>query len=143
MKRVVLALVLTLFAAPTFAAEPAAIIGFQEGTVLVNQGDVFETAADVQELQPGDRIMVMEGGNVELVFADGCQLPLESGSLFLVPAQSTCASGTVADVQRIGPSYAQVVDTKSEEWDATEWAILGGTIIVLAGLYAHNTSSSP
>jgi hypothetical protein len=100
-----------LFAAPAFAAEtaePAATLSAQQGTVLVNQGDEFITASEAQPLLAGDRVLVMEGGSAEITFADGCVLPLESGSLLDVPALSTCA-GTVASVQSIGPSYAQAL----------------------------------
>ena len=59
-------------------------------------------------VQAGDRVMVMEGGHATLVFADGCELPVAAGSLLEVPAASPCA-GQVAQVQSIGPSYAQAV----------------------------------
>ena len=97
-----------LIAAPAIAADSAASITAQQGTVLVNQGDEFVTATDAQALNPGDRVMVMEGGSAELTFTDGCVLPMEQGSMLEVPAISTCA-GTVANVQSIGPSYAQAL----------------------------------
>ena len=97
-----------LVAAPAFAADSAATLSAQQGTVLVNQGDEFVTATESQGLLAGDRVMVMEGGSAELTFTDGCVLPLEAGSMLEVPALSTCA-GTVANVQSIGPSYAQAV----------------------------------
>ncbi len=130
---------LSLLAGPALAAdEPAvATLGAQEGTILVNSGEVFETAADNQALKAGDRVMVMEGGKVNLVFADGCPLVLESGSLFLVPEVSTCA-GTVADVQRIGPTYAQVYGGDTHEEDVNEWLILIGSVTVAAILLADD-----
>ena len=101
--------VLSLVAAPAFAAQaPVATLAQQQGTVMVNQGEVFTTAAEQQGLQAGDRVMVMEGGHATLVFADGCELPVAAGSLLEVPAASPCA-GQVAQVQSIGPSYAQAV----------------------------------
>ncbi|GAB2496088.1 hypothetical protein [Arenimonas alkanexedens] len=100
-----------LIAAPAFAADSAATLSAQQGTVLVNQGDEFVTAADAQLLQAGDRVMVMEGGSAEITFTDGCVLPLVSGSLVDVPEISTCA-GAVASVQNIGPSYAQAVGSR-------------------------------
>ena len=99
-----------LIAAPAFAEneDTAASLTAQQGTVLVNQGDEFVTALPAQALKAGDRVLVMEGGSAELTFTDGCVLPLEAGSMLEVPALSTCA-GTVANVQSIGPSYAQAV----------------------------------
>lgn len=116
------ALILTaLIAAPAFAAEPVASLSAQEGTVLVNQGEQFITAADAQVLNAGDRVMVMEGGTAEITFADGCVLPLAAGSMVEVPALSTCA-GNVANVQSIGPSYAQAVGSPGANRNsATPW----------------------
>lgn len=123
------ALILTaLIAAPAFAAEPAASLSAQEGTVLVNQGEQFITATEAQVLNAGDRVMVMEGGTAEITFTDGCVLPLAAGSMIEVPAVSTCA-GTVANVQNIGPSYAQAVGWRSSHrngpapWVFGAWAL--------------------
>lgn len=141
MNRLVLSLAITLFASAAVAAAPAATLSSQEGVVMVNQGQEFVTATDAQTLQPGDSIMVMEGGSAVLQFADGCQLPLESGSMVVVPAQSTCA-GAIADVRRIGPSYAQVVGNNTNSWEVAEWAILGGVMVVV-GVIAANDDDEP
>jgi hypothetical protein len=98
------------------AVESVATLSGQEGTVLVNQGEQFITATEAQALNAGDRVMVMEGGNAEITFADGCLLPLASGSMIEVPAVSTCA-GTVANVVSIGPSYAQAVGAPRNDDD--------------------------
>ena len=97
-----------LLSSTAFADEGAAILSNQEGTVLVNQGEEFVTATQAQILMAGDRVMVMEGGAAEVVFNDGCVLPLESGSMAVVSELSTCA-GSVAAVEQLGPSYAQAV----------------------------------
>jgi len=104
------------FAADDSAAVATATLTNQDGTVLVNQGEQFITATDAQTLSVGDRVLVMEGGAAEITFADGCVLPLESGSMVSVPEASTCA-GTVAQVERIGPSYAQAVGAPRNEDD--------------------------
>lgn len=112
-----LALFLLAFAAtPAFANAPVATLAQQQGTVLVNQGEVFTTAAEGQALQAGDRVMVMEGGHAVLTFADGCELPLAEGSLVETPALSPCA-GAIANVQQIGPSYAEAVGNADDDQD--------------------------
>lgn len=141
MNRFVIAVTLSLLSAGAFAAEPVATLSSQKGTVLVNQGEEFVTATDVQSLQPGDRVMVMEGGEAQISFADGCSMPLAAGSLAVVPAQSTCAGGK-ADVRRIGPSYAQAVGGDTQEQDLTKGLILGGVVLTLVVL-GINHSSSP
>lgn len=129
MTRIAAALALSLLANVALAAETevvsVATISQQEGTVLVNQGEEFVTAADAQALNAGDRVMVMEGGSAVITFADGCALPLVAGSMVAVPAVSTCA-GAVASVERIGPSYAQAVGATHVEPASTWWVF--GTI---------------
>ena len=122
-----------LIAAPAFAEneEPAASLTAQQGTVLVNQGDEFVTALPAQALKAGDRVLVMEGGSAELTFTDGCVLPLEEGSMLDVPAVSTCA-GTVANVQSIGPSYAQAVGAPSSNRNGAAPYVFGAWGLLIA-----------
>lgn len=108
MKKIAFVALASLLAAGTASAAELASLSGIEGTALVNQGEEFVTASEAQALKPGDQVMVMEGGKAEIVFADGCVLPLESGSLVVVPEQSTCA-GAVAKTQRVGAQYAQAV----------------------------------
>lgn len=96
----------SLLAGSAFAADSVATLSAQEGTVLVNQGEEFTTAADAQALKAGDRVMLMEGASATLTFADGCAMPLVAGSLVEMPAQSPCA-GAVVTVQQVGPTVAQ------------------------------------
>lgn len=143
-----IALVLALSSAPALASDEvpaAATLSQQQGTVLVNQGEVFATAADQQALQAGDRVMVMEGGSAVLVFADGCELPLAAGTLLEVPAVSTCASGDVAQVQRIGPHYAQAVgdDAGSDGRRGGAIWLAAGTLVVFYALTDNDPQELP
>lgn len=127
-----------LAAAPAFAAEPAATLSAQEGTVLVNQGDEFVTATEQQVLAAGDRVLVMEGGSAEITFADGCVLPLAEGSMLDVPALSTCAAA-MARVQKIGPSYAEAEAGEEGGEPAKKGAnryVVGAVVVVGAALLA-------
>lgn len=111
-----------LLSTVAFAADGVAVLGNQQGTVLVNQGEEFVTAGQAQSLKAGDRVMVMEGGAADITFNDGCVLALAPGSLAIVPALSTCA-GSVAAVEQISPSYAQAIgaprDQRCEDSDYT------------------------
>ena len=138
---------LALAATPAFANGPVATLAQQQGTVLVNQGEVFTTAAEGQALKAGDRVMVMEGGHATLSFADGCELPLAEGSLVEMPAASPCA-GAVANVQQIGPSFAQAPGdddvgkhNREKGWD-WGWAAFGLGIAIL-GVGLGDEPSSP
>ena len=119
-----------LIAAPALAVEPVATLSAQEGTVLVNQGDQFITATSGQSLKAGDRVMIMEGGTAQVTFLDGCNIALGSGSLVEVPALSTCAGG-VANVQSIGPSYAQAIGARrSNRNRAAPWVFGAWTLMI-------------
>lgn len=136
MIRLTTAIAAALLASSAFAAEPVATLTAQEGTVLVNQGEVFATANEGQTLEAGDRVMLMEGASATLTFADGCALPLAAGSLIEVPAQSTCA-GATAKAERIGPMYAQAVGSGANaRSDASAWIVFGtgGALIAWAVL---------
>lgn len=101
----------SLLAGSALAADSVATLSAQEGTVLVNQGEEFTTAADAQALKAGDRVMLMEGASATLTFADGCAMPLVAGTLVELPAQSPCA-GAVVSVQQVGPTMAQAPGDK-------------------------------
>ena len=122
-----------LIAAPAFAEDHAASLTAQQGTVLVNQGDEFVTAMPAQALNAGDRVLVMEGGTAQLTFIDGCVLALEEGSMLEVPAVSTCA-GTVANVQSIGPSYAQAVGAPKSDRNGPAPYVFGAWGLLIAAL---------
>ena len=145
MSRTTAAIAAALLASTALASEPVATLGVQEGTVLVNQGEEFTTAAENQALQAGDRVMLMEGASAVLTFADGCALPLAAGSLVEVPAQSTCA-GAVAKVQRIGPTYAQAVGSsaKDDDDDTLVYVVFGGAgALIVYGLTRDDYSIEP
>ena len=135
MLRTSLALALGAFALTASAAEPYATLRSAEGTVMVNQGERYVTAAAGMTLSPGDRVMVMAGSKAEIRFGDGCSLPLGANVVTSIPAQSTCAGG-VADVRSYGPSYAQAIgattdvpparDDDDDDDHRMAWWIAGG-----------------
>lgn len=145
MIRIATTIAATLLATSALASEPVATISAQEGTVLVNQGEEFATAAEGQALQAGDRVMLMEGAVATLTFADGCALPLEAGSLVEVPAVSTCA-GAVVNVQKIGPAYAQAVGSRARDDDDDDGAVLvftGVAAVIVWDLMSNDFSQTP
>ena len=131
-----------LLAGNAVAADAVATLSAQEGTVLVNQGEEFATAAEGQALQAGDRVMLMEGASATLTFADGCALPLAAGSLLEVPAVSTCA-GAVANVQKIGPTYAQAVGSGGTSDKTTMLVFAGVTAAIVYGVARDDYSITP
>ena len=131
-----------LMAGSAFANDSVATLSAQEGTVLVNQGEEFITAAEGQALQAGDRVMLMEGASATLTFADGCTLPLASGSLLEVPAVSTCA-GAVANVQTIGPTYAQAPGSRARNNNGAVMIFTGVTAVIVGDLMTNDFEQTP
>lgn len=107
-RRIITLIAASLLAGSAVAADKFATLGEIEGTVMVAQGDKFVTAEAGQSLAAGDRVLVMEGGKAIVTFADGCALPVESGSHLVLPEKSTCAGG-IASTQRVSPQVAQAV----------------------------------
>jgi hypothetical protein len=99
MNRLAFALTLALTASAGIAAQPAATLASANGSVLVNQGKQFVSAQPGQMLAAGDRVMIMQGGNATVRFADGCVKNLEAGSLLLV--KDACTTSSMSQVAAI------------------------------------------
>ena len=113
MSNLIIAMSAVLFAGSSLAANSVATLNVTNGSVLVNQGKQFITAQPSQVLAAGDRVMVMEGGNAVVKYADGCIQTLSSGSLAVIAQQSVCVLG-VNTVAKISPVSAQAVGDKAD-----------------------------
>jgi hypothetical protein len=69
----------------------AATLDAIRGHVMVNRGAGYEFARGSVEVAPGDLIIANAGGNAQLVYADGCSILVEAGSLITVGQSSPCA----------------------------------------------------
>ena len=139
----------TLLAGSAFAADSVATLSAQEGTVLVNQGEEFVTAAESQALMAGDRVMVMEGASATITYADGCALPLIAGTLVELPAQSPC-TGAVVSLQQVGPTVAQAPGDDDKKYTVTQkstgitYAVFGTAFaLILAQTVGDDYSIEP
>ena len=68
-----------------------------EGSVLVNQGEVFEEAGNGTSLKAKDRVMAMENARAEVRFFEGCEMIVEPGEVLVVPDQLPCHCGNFED----------------------------------------------
>ncbi len=116
MKHVYLVLSAIFATGSVLAAPSSAVLVETNGSVLVNQGKQFVSAKPGQLLTVGDRVMVMDGSNASVRFADGCMLPLAAGSLVTVSAQSTCVAGK-ANIAQISPVSAQAAGDRDADCD--------------------------
>ena len=94
--------------ASTFAhaVAPAAQLKQISGSVLLNTGETYKTANEGAPLYVGDRLMVMEGGSMVMVYQDGCVAEFRENQVITVKNTSTCAGGA-ADVNARRPLYAE------------------------------------
>jgi len=88
-----------------FAAEQANVLTNIKGDVLVNQGESYTVAKEGMQLNPGDQLMVMDGGMASIEFADGCRYKVNGNEILRIDTQSTCA---VNASKAVGPYYAQI-----------------------------------
>ena len=80
------------FAFASIAAEAATLEGLQ-GVVLVDRGGGFSIVDGPAQLQPGDYVIANPGGSAQIVYADGCRIPVKPGDVGATLQQSPCAGG--------------------------------------------------
>lgn len=95
-----------LASSSAFAAESQTSLSKINGEVMVNQGQSYINAQEGMQLNTGDQLMVMEGGQATIEYADGCMHKLESNAVFRVSEQSACVANVAAAPQQ-GPQYMQ------------------------------------
>ena len=76
-----------------FAAQVTSI----EGVLQVNTGSGFQKIARSTEVAPGGSVMVSPEGKAEILYSDGCRIPLGAGSVAVVAPVSPCAKGQAVD----------------------------------------------
>ena len=116
MKTLLLAISAILVSGSALATPSTATLVNANGSVMVNQGKQFVSAKEGLLLSLGDRVMVMEGGNAVVKYADGCIQTLTSGSLAVIAQQSACVLGANT-VAKISPVSAQAVGDKERDCD--------------------------
>lgn len=86
------------------AVEPAPRItlGIESGPVLVSTGAEFVQAQPGQVVEPGNRVLVSEGGSATLGYDGACQVALRQVGIYTV--SSSCAGAT-----RTGPRTGTIV----------------------------------
>ena len=72
----------------------AATLGSVQGTVMVNRGGGYQPVYGPTEVNPGDLVVVNPGGSAQIAYADGCSVPVQTGGVVTVGAQSPCATQT-------------------------------------------------
>jgi hypothetical protein len=99
-------------------ADNSAVLREVQGTVWVNQGKEYVLGYSGMPLQPGARVLTLEGASAVVKQTDDDSLtPLESNSLFMLRELDTYQGGA-ATVQEIGPDYTKAIGAGTTNDDA-------------------------
>lgn len=71
----------------------AATLTSIQGAVKINSGSGFSQVAGATEVPPGTSVMAAPGASAEIVYPDGCRIPVRPGSVEVVSPISPCAQG--------------------------------------------------
>ena len=72
-----------------------AMLSNVDGKILVNKGKGFISAKSGMALQPGDRIVALDGSRAAVVYPDGCVTKLDENSLLALDKSATCSTVAV------------------------------------------------
>jgi hypothetical protein len=78
------------FDASAFAATLTSV----QGPVQVSTGSGFRPISGSTQVSPGTSIMAAPGGSAEIIYSDGCRIPVKAGAVASVAPVSPCAQGT-------------------------------------------------
>jgi len=142
--------------APPAAEKGVAHVTSVNGRVMVNRAAGYMPAKAGQALQPGDRVVVLEGGSVQYVYDDGCVRKIESTSLatvedIKVPApcaaaepQVAAAPASTAPVAPVSPSAGTggAVEGGATGSSSRGWYAVGAALAIAAPVVALASSNS-
>lgn len=69
----------------------AATLQSVAGQVAINSGAGYKPASSGSQANVGDVVMARPGSRAQLVYADGCKVPVNPGAVVTVAAESPCA----------------------------------------------------
>ena len=74
------------------------VLSHVQSPVMVNQGDAYVPAERGMQLNPGDQLLVLQGGEAHVNYASGCQVTLAGNELLRIAAEDACSAPSVAAV---------------------------------------------
>jgi hypothetical protein len=77
----------------------AATLDAVQGTVQVNSGAGFHKVSGAAQVAAGASIMADPGSSAQILYSDGCRIPVGPGSVAVVAPISPCAQGQAAPGQ--------------------------------------------
>jgi hypothetical protein len=79
------------------------------GQVLVNKGQGYKQVSGSTEAEPGTTVVVNPGSHAQVVYPDGCRVPVIPGAVYAVAPQSPCATEGTGETGGIGLSTTTLV----------------------------------
>lgn len=134
-----------MFTGSVGAASFDAKISKIKGIVLVNQGESYSTAREEMTLNVGDRLMVMQGAKLDLVYQDGCNASFKESKIIEIGKLSTCEGG-VAVVETTNPMFADAAPGGAavgavESGIPTGGLIFSGVVVAGAVIVANDDNN--
>jgi hypothetical protein len=111
---------------------PAATLVPVHGQLSINHGQGFEQVNGPIEANTGDSVMVSPDGSANVLYADGCKITLQPGSVMTIAELSPCASG----------SYAQEQGTDWQDRNNVAAWVAGGVMLGVTGFIGYEISQS-
>ena len=144
-KGLVVALAAMGYVSVSVAADPAAVLGKIEGRVLVGQQDTTVTAQEGMRLFTGARVIAVDGGSANVVFADGCAVNLPQNSMLSITGPGQCTAGKALAAKTEGfqhPAIGQSSRIPAWAWWTAGFAAVAGGAIWIANANESDDSSS-
>jgi len=92
-----LSMTICFVALVTFLGATAQAATHVEGPVKVDSGWGYEAVDSGTPVQPGSSVMAQPGASGQIVYDDGCSVPVGEGQIVLVEPQSPCVGEASAD----------------------------------------------
>lgn len=105
----------------------AATLQSVAGQVSINSGAGYKPAGSGSKAKVGDVVMASPGARAQLVYADGCKVPVNPGVVMTIQVESPCAGAYAQVGQQCLPGDLR--------WECNAGAyILGGGVIAGLGV---------
>lgn len=86
-----------------FAAEAAVLDAIHGGVLISRDGGPYRIVSQPTQLKPGDSIVANPGSGADVIFYEGCIVPIHPGMVYMVPATPPCEAGVPpAEVAGVG-----------------------------------------
>ena len=105
----------SLIAVYPLSAHAATLNGIVGG-IFVSQGAGYQAARAPVHLKPGDSVLANPGSSAQVVFDDGCVVPIQPGMVFAVGETSPCIASAVPPASPVN------------------WPLVAGAIVVAGGV---------